>query len=51
MKNLSFVALRFEKWKQRVGFNYSAAAPRNFNTPDSPARQLDASLTGVLSVE
>lgn len=45
MKNLSFMALWFEKWKQHVGFNYSAAAPRNFNIPDTLAHQLDASLT------
>lgn len=50
MKNLSFTALRFEEWKHCVGSNYSAPALGNFNIPDSPAHQLDASLT-QLSIE
>lgn len=49
MKNLSFMALRFEKWKRHVGSNYSAAAPRNFNIPGAPACQLDANLTQLPS--
>lgn len=45
MKNLSFMALRFEKWKWRVGSDCPAAAPRNPNAPGAPAQQSDAGLT------